>query len=130
MWKILSISEPASGSNSWVSLEFVTGLRSWVLLGHRFSTLETIVHAFDSLELDMSQAGVGDVPDEDPADLEHALPLIGRPNCAASGVIDRGQHLCHAAEMSRCIDAEEEVDRPTTGGFLERLVETLVSRIC
>ena len=71
------------------------------------------------LETDVAEVGVGDVADEDPSDLENALPLVGSPNGAAACVIDlptegvsrsacrresddrayRCQHLGHAAEM-------------------------------
>ena len=40
------------------------------------------------LETDVAEVGVGDVADEDPSDLENALPLVGSPNGAAACVID------------------------------------------
>ena len=35
----------------------------------------------------MAQVRVGDISNEDPSDLEHTLPLIGRPNGAAPRVV-------------------------------------------
>ena len=48
----------------------------------------------------MTQLGVWNVPNEDPLDAEDTLPLIRSPDGAASRVIDRCQHLSHAAEVT------------------------------
>jgi hypothetical protein len=132
VWKIRSISWPASGKSSCVSRELVTGLRSCVLLA-RENTCENQTREFkhfpNLLQLDVAQRGVRDVPHEDPADLEDALPLVRRPDCTAASIVDRRQHLRHAAEMAARVDTEEEVDGSTAGGLLEGLVEALVSWI-
>ena len=36
----------------------------------------------------MTKTGVGDVADKDPTDLKHTLPLVGRPDCTATSVVD------------------------------------------
>ena len=82
-----------------------------------------------SLEFDVAQAGIRNVPDKDPADFEDTLPLVRSPNSAASRVVDWSQHLCHATEVTRRVDTEEEVNRTASGSLLESLIEPLVARI-
>lgn len=81
------------------------------------------------LQSDMAKRSIGNIPDENPPNFEHTLPLVGCPNGTAPRVIDRSQHLGHTTEVSTGINTEEQVDRPTLRGFLECFVKTLVSRI-
>lgn len=53
-----------------------------------------------SLESDVSEVGIGNVPDKYPANFEHTLPLIRGPDGATSSIIYWGQHLRHTAEMT------------------------------
>jgi hypothetical protein len=144
-----SISCPASGSNSCVSRELVTGLRSWVLLkGFAVNTevWKNRKAISDTLESNIPQHCIGDIPHENPSDLENTFPLIRRPDGTASRVVDRSQHFGHAAEMttnltrqlhlnslrtaySPSVNAKEEINWPTPGTLLERFVEPLVTRI-
>ena len=67
----------------------------------------------------MAQAGVRDIANEDPADLEHTLPFVRGPDSAAASVVDlrqsmesmtgpswtlkrayRREHLRHTAEVA------------------------------
>ena len=49
---------------------------------------QTKARSADLLQADVPQAGIGDIAHEDPADLEHALPLVGCPDGAAPRVVD------------------------------------------
>jgi len=107
----------------------VTGFRSWVLLQyHQYAN--KLARLEDALELNVTQVGVGNVPDENPSNFENSLPFIGGPDSAAPRVVDRCQHLSHPTEMARGVHAEEKVDGASSLSFLEGLVEAFVARFC
>lgn len=80
-------------------------------------------------EADVAQARERDVLDVDPLDLEHTLPLVGRPHVRGHGVVDRREHLRHARKVAAAVDGEEEVDRALVGALAEGAVEALVAEV-
>lgn len=100
----------------------------------------------DTLESNVPQHCIGDIPHENPSDLENTFPLIRCPDSTAPRIVDRSQHFGHATEMttnfprqphfdslraacSPSVNAKEEVNRSTPSTLLERFVEPLVTRI-
>ena len=84
----------------------------------------------------MLEATVGHVLHIDPLDLKRAAPLVLRPELGRAVVVDARHHLGHAAELTRAVHREEQVDRGrhrlraarlTLG---KRLVEARVADLC
>lgn len=54
----------------------------------------------DTLEPDVPQYCIRDVPYKDPPNLEDTFPFVRRPDSTATGVVDGSQHFGHTAEMT------------------------------
>lgn len=53
----------------------------------------------------MAQRRQRDVFDVDPSDLEHALPLVRRPDVRRHGIVDGSLHLGNAGKVAAAIES-------------------------
>ena len=79
------------------------------------------------LQPDVPQLAVGHVLHVDPLHLELSLPLVLRPHLRRRVVVDGRHHLRHAAEVSRAVDAVQEVDGALGLAFAVRRIQVLVA---
>jgi len=91
-------------------------------IGHRFVLIV--------LELNMSQLHVRNILHVNPTYAKLTLPLVLRPDTTVALIINRGNHLRHAAKVARPVHREEQIQRRALATRLSiSLIQSLISML-
>lgn len=78
------------------------------------------------LELNVPQLHIRNILHVYPTDAKLTLPLVLRPDTTVALIVNRGDHLCHAAKMTGSVHREEQIKGRT---FATRLSVSLIQSL-